>query len=133
MRFRIEASELIKETLKITLEEVRELIEEDKIEFQDSIKNISTFRKLRRELGVTYDDFQDEVLEAIKNLTIENYYEGPDSDYNTERDFVFWKFGTRVFNREIYLKLTIQENEGKKVVVWSYHFPEYTIDYPFKE
>ena len=66
MRVRIEVSEFIKETLKITLEEVRGLIEEDKIEFKDSIKNISTFRKLRRELGVTYDDFQVKYWRLLK-------------------------------------------------------------------
>ena len=123
----------IEKVLEITLKEIKKLIKEDKIEFQSSSKNISTFRELRRELGITHDDFQDEVLETIKNLTIENYYEGPDYDYNIERNYIFWKFGVRVFNREIYLKFTIQEDKGKKVVVWSYHFPEYPINYPFKK
>ena len=63
---RIESLEVIKKALKITLKEMRELIEEDKIEFQDSIKNISTFRKLRRELGVTYDDFQVKYWRLLK-------------------------------------------------------------------
>lgn len=121
-----------KELLEMTLKEVKELIKEDKIEFQNSEKNMLTARKLRRELGITHNDFQEEVLEAIKNLTIENYYEGPDADYNPERDFVFWKFGIEVFNKELYLKFVIQEKDGKKVVVWSYHFPEHTINYPFK-
>lgn len=132
MVFNIENGKFIEEALKITLEEIKDLIAEGKIEFQNSEKNMLTFRKLRRELGITHDDFQNEVLEAIKNLTIENYYEGPDADYNQKRDFVFWKFGTEIFNKEIYLKFTIQEKDGKKVVVWSYHFPEHTIKYPFK-
>ena len=123
----------IEEVLEITLKEIKELIEEGKIEFQDSLKNRETFRILRRELGITHDDFQNEVLGAIKNLTIENYYEGPDDDYNPKRGYIFWKFGVRVFNIEIYLKLTIQEDSGKKIMVWSYHFPEYSINYPFKK
>lgn len=123
----------IEEILEITLKEIKELLEEGKIGFKDSPKNIKTFRILRRELGITHDDFQNEVLEAIKNLTIENYYEGPDNDYNPKRDNIFWKFGVRIFDREIYLKLTIQEDKGKKIIVWSYHFPEYSINYPFKK
>lgn len=132
MSFNEKNRKIIEELLRLALNEIEELIDEGKIEFQNSKKNMLTFRELRRELGITHNDFQNEVLEAIKNLTIENYYEGPDSDYNIERDFVFWKFGTKVFDREIYLKITIKETEGKKVVVWSYHFPEYIINYPFK-
>lgn len=126
-------SKFKEQILEITLKEIKELINENKIEFQSSPKNTNTFRTLRRELGITHDDFQNEALETIKNLSVGNYYEGPDYDYNPKRDNIFWKFGVRIFDREIYLKLTIKEDKGKKVVVWSYHFPEYTINYPFKK
>lgn len=114
------------------LMEVKELVQAGKVQFQDSKKNIETMRKLRRELGITYDDFKNEVLETIQELEIKNYYQGPDLDDNPERDLIFWKFGVIIFDIEIYLKFDIREIDGKKVILWSYHIPEYPIIYPFK-
>lgn len=114
------------------LMEVKELVQAGKVQFQDSKKNIETMRKLRRELGITYDDFKNEVLDTIQELEIKNYYQGPDLDDNPERDLIFWKFGVIIFDIEIYLKFDIREIDGKKVILWSYHIPEYPIIYPFK-
>lgn len=124
---------IIEKLLEEILEEARECVNKGEFELQFSEKNIDTFRKIRRELGITLEDFEDEILEAIKRLTKENYYQGPKADDNKERDFVFWVFGTEVFGKEIYLKFDIREKDGKKLIVWSYHFPEHNIYYPFRK
>lgn len=125
--------EIYNEILKV-IEEANDLIWKEKVVLQLSDKNIDTFRKLRRETGITLKDFEEEVLEAIKKLKASNYYQGSDLDYNTERNFIFWKFGTQIFKKEIYLKFSIQEkNNDKIIIIWSCHFPEYKINYPFKE
>ncbi|MGL5797553.1 MAG: hypothetical protein ACRCYT_05025 [Cetobacterium sp.] len=123
---------IIKDELKKVLIEVKDLIQKGEFEFQSTSKNMATFRQLRREHGITYIDFQDEIIDSIKKLDIVDYYQGPDLDYNSERDLIFWKFGIIVFEKEIYLKFDIREVDGKKVVLWSYHFPEHPIKYPFK-
>lgn len=46
-------SKFKEQILEITLKEIKELINENKIEFQSSPKNTNTFRTLRRELGIT--------------------------------------------------------------------------------
>ena len=114
------------------LVELKTLVEEGKVQFQQSHKNINTFRTMRRELGITFEDFKEEIIETIKEIKVENYYQGPDLDDNSDRNLIFWKFGILVFNIEIYLKFDIREIEGKKIVLWSYHIPEYPIIYPFK-
>ncbi|MGL5202287.1 hypothetical protein [Cetobacterium sp.] len=123
---------IIKDELKKVLIEVKDLIEKGEFEFQSTNKNMATFRQLRREHGITYIDFQDEIIDSIKKLDIADYYQGPDLDDNEERDLIFWKFGIIIFEKEIYLKFDIREVNGKKVVLWSYHFPEHPIKYPFK-
>lgn len=114
------------------LKELKKLAKDGDIEFQSSSKNMETFRILRRKHGITYEDFQDEILDSIQKLEIENYYQGPDEDDKPERGLIFWKFGTEIFEKEIYLKFHIREECGKKVVLWSYHIPEYKMDYPLK-
>lgn len=121
-----------KEYIKTTLKEVRELVKNNQVRFQFSRKNDETFKKLRRSLGITLKDFQEEILEKIEELKLENYYEGPKTDYDIQRDLIFWIFGIVVFNTEIYLKFNIVEEEGKEVVLWSYHIPEHPINYEFK-
>ncbi|MDX8337364.1 hypothetical protein [Candidatus Cetobacterium colombiensis] len=123
---------IIKDEVKKILIEVKDLIEKGEFEFQSTSKNMATFRQLRREYGITYIDFQDEIIDSIKRLDIVDYYQGPDLDDNLERDLIFWKFGITIFEKEIYLKFDIREVNGKKVVLWSYHFPEHPIKYPFK-
>ncbi len=121
-----------KEQTEKILIEVKKLIIDGKFEFQPSSKNMATMRKMRRELGITYEDFQDEVIDTVMDLKIENYYQGPDLDDKPDRDLIFWKFGITIFNTEIYLKFDIREVDGKRVVLWSYHIPEHPIVYPFK-
>lgn len=124
--------EIIKNELEKVLIEVKNLVEKDKVEFYSTAKNMETFRKLRRKYGITFEDFQDEIIDSIKKLDVRNYYEGPNLDDNKERNLVFWKFGVTIFDVEIYLKFDIREIDGKKVVLWSYHIPEYPILYPYK-
>lgn len=110
------------------LEEIKQLILENKVEFQSSSKNMATFRELRRTLGITYDDFKKEILETILQLERKDYYDGPNQDNKPERGLIFWKFSAIIFEIEIYLKLTIEEENKKKVVLWSYHIPDYPLN-----
>lgn len=125
-------SDYFREIVLETLKEVKKLAKDNKVEFQPSAKNNETFRILRRKYGITYEDFKDEILDKIQELEIENYYQGPDEDKKTERDLIFWKFGMEIFKIEIYLKFDIREEDGKRIVLWSYHVPEHKIEYPLR-
>ncbi len=120
-------SDYLNKIILNTLEKIKKLVNENKVEFQPTTKNMETFRILRRELGITYNDFKLEILDTIKKLEIENYLKGPELDKNPERDLIFWIFKIIIFQIEIYLKLDIREENEKKVVLWSYHIPEYPL------
>lgn len=126
-------NKIIKDKLEEVMIQIKEFLENDCIHFLETKKNIETSRTIRRDLGITHDDFMDEIKEAISNLSIKNYFQGPEQDHDEKRDLIFWIFGIKIFkNKEIYLKFSIIEKEGQDVICWSYHFPEKTITYPFK-
>lgn len=124
---------IIKGKLEEVMVQIKDLLKNDCIHFLETKKNIETSRTIRRDLGITHNDFMDEIKEAISNLSMKNYFQGPEQDHNEKRDLIFWIFGIKIFeNKEIYLKFSITEKEGQDIICWSYHFPEDTITYPFK-
>ena len=50
-------------------------------------------------------------------------------DYDTKETYCIWKFGITIDDREIYIKLKLQEDCVKDI---SFHFAEQKIEYPFK-
>lgn len=120
--------------IKFFISQAIELTKKDKIEFHDNYeKNLETIRILRRKYGITHDDVIDEVKDLILNLKIEDYYQGPDNDDNPDRNYIFWKFGKKLFgSEELYIKLQIEEVKEEKLVCWSFHYPERPIKYPKK-
>ena len=73
---------------------------------------------------------RDHRKEIIKNLTVEDYSEGPIKDaLNLFGDM--WVFGKDVKNQEIYIKISLGL-PNKDVICISFHKSEYPMNYPYK-
>ncbi len=71
--------------------------------------------------------------EAIFNLTVSNYVEGPNPDHDRPGQEL-WVFGATIEGAEIYIKLKIFETkEGRRVgKCLSFHRAEQRLPYPFR-
>ena len=73
-----------------------------------------------------------QVRETIHNLSYENYYKGPDKDFEIEGSITY-EFGTHFDNYEIYIKLMLIEKYGLIICKCiSFHIAERPISYPLK-
>lgn len=83
------------------------------------------------ELALNYDIELDDIMEAIENLTTENYFRGIDPSPKT--DFEVCAFCTKVgkTNLEIYLKYGLEVN-GLQILLFSSHEPKFAMTQPFK-
>jgi hypothetical protein len=83
------------------------------------------------EVALFYDIELNDILEAIENLTIENYYRGIDPSPKT--DFEVCAFCTKVGknNLEIYLKYGLHIG-GIQILLFSNHIPAHPLTQPFK-
>lgn len=108
--------------ISLVLFKIKTLIGEGKCSFEERReKNIATLAAL----GILPED----VFSILLELTPQNYYRGPTNDYDTgERDCI-WEFGITVSDREIYVKLKLEEEFVKDI---SFHFAEREIEYPFR-
>ena len=84
------------------------------------------------ELGYTYKNVKDE----IRNLSIENYSEGPSPDHHSLDEI--WVFGMLINQREIYIKLQLSHfnNPGELIdtlYCMSFHFADRCLNYPYKK
>jgi hypothetical protein len=71
--------------------------------------------------------------EEIRKLKYSDYYRGPSPDFDYPTHDV-WEFGRRVKGQEVYIKLKVYlENGKKKAKCFSFHFPKHKITYPFKQ
>ncbi|NMH27997.1 hypothetical protein [Flavobacterium silvaticum] len=82
-------------------------------------------------LALTYDIETDDIINAIVNLSTENYYRGIDPSGNA--DFNVCAFCTKVgeANIEIYLKYGL-EAAGLQILLFSNHIPNHPMIQPFK-
>lgn len=82
-------------------------------------------------LALSYDIEPNDILEAIENLTIENYYRSIDPSPKT--DFEVCAFCTKVGknNLEIYLKYGLHIG-GIQILLLSNHIPAHPLTQPFK-
>lgn len=89
-----------------------------------SLKNLTSLASL----GLT-PEIRKEIL---LSLTVDNYSSGPEPD----RDFpgeVLWKFGKEVGDKQVYIKLKIDDQGHRKVAkCMSFHIAEHEIYYPHK-
>ncbi|WMX14728.1 hypothetical protein [Aureispira sp. CCB-E] len=64
----------------------------------------------------------------VKNLSVEDYSEGPLGDNNGGPDL--WVFGKLVKGREVYIKVTMGAFNCSTICI-SFHFAEHPMNYPF--
>lgn len=69
--------------------------------------------------------------DIIKNLSVEDYSEGPKPEEFFGGDSEMYVFGKLVKNQEIYIKITLG-NSNSSVICISFHIAEYTMEFPFK-
>lgn len=83
------------------------------------------------ELALLHDITPSDILDAIQNLTTENYSRGIDP--STRGDFKICAFCTTVGseNIEVYLKYGL-EIDGLQILVFSNHPPKFPMSKPFK-
>lgn len=109
--------------LRIVLFKIKMLIGEGKCSFEEQRdKNICTLTVL----GLLPED----VFQILLELTPQNYYRGPSTDYNTDEADCIWEFGVMIEQREIYIKLKLTENFVKNI---SFHFAKRELTFPFKD
>lgn len=70
------------------------------------------------------------VRQTLKELTVEEYSEGPIPDklYNNTP---MWIFGKTIKGREVYIKIQMGHPNSQTICI-SFHFSEYKMIYPFK-
>ena len=102
------------------LSHIRRFIDEKNyfMEKEDK-KNLSS-------MGIAYSD----AIRMCKNLTHENYVNGPIEDYLFPKQSVF-VFGQTMDEIEIYIKLTIKEEKG--LFIMSFHEAKYPMEYPYRK
>ena len=115
---------LKKELVKQFLKETKSLISKGNYEIVNRDK---TFRTMAL-LGVNFDT----IKEIILSLTPKDYFNGPEEDRDIPEEFI-WEFGKLFDNREIYIKLKIEDAGDKELgKCLSFHVAEREIKYPFK-
>lgn len=115
---------LKKELVKQFLKETKSLISKGNYEIVNRDK---TFRTMAL-LGVNFDT----IKEIILSLTPKDYFNGPEEDRDIPGEFI-WEFGKLFDNREIYIKLKIEDAGDKELgKCLSFHVAEREIKYPFK-
>lgn len=69
--------------------------------------------------------------EIVKNLSVNDYSEGPKPEDYFGVDSEMYVFGKIVKSREIYIKITLGR-KNSSVICISFHIAEHPMDYPFK-
>jgi len=109
--------------VKLALFKIKKLIDEGNCSFEHQReKNTRTLAAL----GILPED----IFQFLLELTPQNYYRGPSTDYDTDEPDCIWEFGLTIDDREIYIKLKLLENFVKDI---SFHFAENKIEFPFVE
>ncbi|SHM30556.1 hypothetical protein [Flavobacterium chilense] len=112
---------------------VQEFLDETKKRISQGIE-VTYSLKASRELGdlaLTYDIETDDILDAIENLTTENYYRGIDPSFRGDFDLCVFCTTVGKENIEIYLKYGLQVN-GLEILLISCHVPDFPMSQPFK-
>lgn len=95
-------------------------------------KNKTENKQTLIELGHTYKNIKEE----IRNLSVENYSEGPSPDHHSSDEI--WIFGMLINQREIYIKLQLSHfNDPGELIDTLYcmpfHFADRCLNYPYKK
>lgn len=108
--------------VKLILFKIKMLIGEGKCSFEEQReKNMKTLAAL----GLLPKD----VFQILTELTPQNYYRGPSTDYDTNEIETIWEFGITLEGQEIYIKLKLTADFVKDI---SFHFAEKELKFPLK-
>lgn len=79
-----------------------------------------------------YDlDFDaEDVIEIIRDLTLENYSETL-FDRDDENPPLLFVFGKEIHQRAVYIKLKIKEKKHKYILCVSFHYAKHHMNYPY--
>ena len=117
------------EEIRSFLLHIKILLEsEDNYVFRTDLpKNKNTLLKL----GFT----PEQALQEIIDLTYKDYCSGPEPNRSKDgrHEGNVWKFGKKVCDLEVYIKFhLISHKRFSKVVIISFHEPEFPLTYPYK-
>ena len=97
---------------------IKKLIEEDKFTInRKNRKNI----EFMREYGLNYNN----VKNIINNLSINDCFEGPEKDRDTRYNGLVFKFNPFYEGIKLYIKIRVDEIEGKSVCISIHEFGKY--------
>jgi hypothetical protein len=121
-----------KEEIEAFLEDCRKVLECATCSFYLATANRQENRETLLALGYNNNN----VIEEIKSLTIENYFEGPSPDKKYKA--LSWKFGKFINGKEVHIKLQVSRfndpgDEIRTVICISFHFAKLAMLYPYKK
>ena len=100
--------------INLTLSEMREAIRCQRYHFSPRLENQTTLATL----GITSKHAFDEML----SLSDQDYYSGPDKDWDRPEAPPLWVFKKMIGNERIYIKFKIfNKGEDKHLLVISFH------------
>ena len=85
-----------------------------------------------KSLMSNYDINDDDIQDAILNLTVKNYHRGIDPSANEDFNVCSFCVIIGAENVEIYLKYGL-EVDGLQILLFSNHVPKYPMTKPFKK
>lgn len=99
------------------------LIATGQVLFLMRTKNKATLAKLEMSVNAA--------LQEVAGFSAHEYCKGPEDDRDRPGQSC-WVFGIEISGTVVYVKLTIQENDGQdRLVVLSFHEPEWPMHFPF--
>ena len=90
------------------LSEVKKLVSKGKYDFVPRRKNMQALAHH----GLTFIDAKNEIL----GLVVNDYYNGPKEDYDSNRPGDIWEFKKNLDGIQFYIKLKIVEENGEKIL-----------------
>mgnify|MGYP002580634469 CR=1 FL=1 len=101
------------------LAQAKKLISEGNYVFVPRRKNLAALANY----GLTITDAKDEILD----LMVTDYYKGPKQDFDKTQPGDIWEFKKIVDDEQFYVKLKIQNIDGKNILkCLSFHEDEYS-------
>lgn len=76
---------------------------------------------------------QEDVKHELKKLTTQNYCKTIKDKNNKKFNEYYYVFGKIINKMLIYIKVKIQSRNNKQILCISFHFPEYTLNFPYKK
>jgi hypothetical protein len=114
---------------KTTITDVEKFLEEFKLKLK-IFRIIYENREKNKQALLDLEITPIQRTQFIEKLKVENYHEGPKTDTNDIGSSDYWEFGTKVKNKEIYIKIKMGY-ANNSVICISFHEAEFKLTYPF--